>query len=109
MSTRLLIVDDHAHARDLIRGFLAMPGLTVQESASGRDALARVEEFKPHWITMDIQMPGLNGFETTKAIKKIHPEARVMIVTSFNDPQFRQLAVSAGASGFILKENRSEE
>lgn len=82
-----------------------MPGLTVQECASGHDAIAQAREFKPHWITMDVQMPGLNGFETTKAIKQIHPEARVMIVTSFNDPHFRQLADSAGASGFILKEN----
>jgi CheY-like chemotaxis protein len=105
MSTRLLIVDDHPNARDLIRGFLTMPGLTVQECASGPDALARVREFKPHWVTMDIQMPGLNGFETTRAIKQAHPEARVMIVTSYNDPHFRQLADSAGASGFILKEN----
>jgi CheY-like chemotaxis protein len=105
MSTRLLIVDDHSHARDLIRGFLTMPGLTVQECTSGHDALARVREFKPHWVTMDVQMPGLNGFEATKAIKEAHPEARVMIVTSFNDPHFRQLADLAGASGFILKEN----
>jgi CheY-like chemotaxis protein len=105
MSTRLLIVDDHPNARDLIRGYLAMPGLMVQECASGHDAVAQVQDFKPHWVTMDVQMPGLNGFETTKAIKKVHPEARVMIVTSFNDPHFRQLADSAGASGFILKEN----
>ncbi|HXC37297.1 MAG TPA: response regulator [Candidatus Acidoferrales bacterium] len=105
MSTRLLIVDDHPNARDLIRGFLTMPGLTVQECASGHDALARVREFRPHWVTMDIQMPGLNGFETTRAIKEVHPDARVMIVTSFNDPHFRKLADSAGASGFILKEN----
>jgi CheY-like chemotaxis protein len=105
MSTRLLIVDDHPHARDLIRGFLTMPGLTVQECASGHDALTRVREFKPHWVTMDVRMPGLNGFETTRAIKQVHPDARVMIVTGFNDPHFRQLADSAGASGFILKEN----
>ncbi|HEV2327576.1 MAG TPA: response regulator [Verrucomicrobiae bacterium] len=105
MSTRLLIVDDHPNARDLIRGFLTMPGLTVQECASGHDALARVREFRPHWVTMDIQMPGLNGFETTRAIKEVHPDARIMIVTSFNDPHFRKLADSAGASGFILKEN----
>lgn len=82
-----------------------MPGLTVQECASGHDALARVREFRPHWVTMDIQMPGLNGFEATRAIKQAHPEARVMIVTSFNDPHFRKMADSAGASGFILKEN----
>ena len=82
-----------------------MPGLMVQECSSGNDALERVKDFKPHWVTMDVQMPGLNGFETTRAIKQAHPEARVMIVTSFNDPHFRKLADSAGASGFILKEN----
>lgn len=82
-----------------------MPGLTVHECASGPDALACVKDFKPHWVTMDVQMPGLNGFETTKAIKQAHPEARVMIVTSFNDPAFRKMADSAGASGYILKEN----
>lgn len=82
-----------------------MPGLSVLECASGQEALAQVREFKPHWVTMDVQMPGLNGFETTKAIKQIRPDTRVMIVTSFNDPHFRKLADSAGACGFILKEN----
>jgi CheY-like chemotaxis protein len=105
MSTRLLIVDDLPGARELIRGFLAMPGITFQECDSGDAAVACAREFKPHWVTMDIKMPGLDGFETTKAIKQAHPEARVMIVTSFNDPHFRDLAHSAGAAGFILKEN----
>ena len=105
MSTRLLIVDDQPNARELIRTFLTMPGIIFQECASGNDAVACVQEFKPHWITMDIQMPGMNGFEAIKAIKKAHPEAHVIIVTSFNEPQYRDLARSAGASAFILKEN----
>lgn len=105
MSTRLLIVDDLPGARELIRSFLAMPGITFQECASGDAAVACVQDFKPHWVTMDIKMPGLDGFETTKAIKQAHPEARVMIVSSFNDPHFRDLAHSAGAAVFILKEN----
>jgi CheY-like chemotaxis protein len=105
MSTRLLIVDDQASSRELIRNFLAMPGITFHECASGKDAIALADEIKPHWVTMDVQMPGLNGFETVRAIKQVHPEARVLIVSSFNDPHFRDLARSAGASGFILKEN----
>jgi CheY-like chemotaxis protein len=105
MSTRLLIVDDQPSSRELIRSFLSMPGITFHECESGQDAIAVANEFKPHWVTMDIQMPGLNGFETVKAIKEVHPEARVLIVSSFNDPHFRDLARSAGASGFILKEN----
>jgi CheY-like chemotaxis protein len=105
MSTRLLIVDDQANARELIRSFLNMPGITFQECESGHDAIAAAQEFKPHWVTMDIKMPGLDGFETTKAIREAHPDARVLIVTSFNDPHFRNMAHSAGAAGFILKEN----
>lgn len=105
MSTRLLIVDDQANTRDLIRTFLAMPGITFQECDSGTDAVACVQKFKPHWITMDIRMPGMNGFEAIKAIKQACPDARVLIVTSFNEPQYRDMARAAGAAGFILKEN----
>jgi len=105
MSTKLLIVDDQANARELIRSFLTLPGMSFQECASGHDAIACARDFKPHWITVDVKMPGLNGFETIKGIKEVHPEARVIIVTSFNEPHFRDLARSAGAVGFILKEN----
>jgi CheY-like chemotaxis protein len=105
MCTRLLIVDDQSNARELIRSFLTIPGMMFQECASGTDAIACVREFRPHWVTMDVKMPGLNGFETIKGIKQAHPEARIIIVTSFNEPQFRDLARSAGAVGFILKEN----
>jgi CheY-like chemotaxis protein len=105
MSTRLLIVDDHANTRELIKKFLRLPGITFQECSSGEEAVACAREFKPHWVTMDIQMSGLNGFDSTRALKKEHPEARVLIVTAFNEPHFRDLARTSGAVGFILKEN----
>lgn len=105
MNTRLLIVDDQPSARELIRSFLAMPGITFHECESGQDAINAAREFKPHWVTMDVKMPGSDGFETTRALRRAHPDARVLIVTSFNDPHFRDLAHSSGASGFILKEN----
>jgi CheY-like chemotaxis protein len=105
MDTKLLIVDDQANARELIRSFLTIPGITFRESASGREAIAFARDFKPHWVTVDVKMPGMDGFETIKGIKEVHPEARIIIVTSFNEPQFRELAHSVGAVGFILKEN----
>ena len=105
MSTRLLIVDDHASTRELIRKFLTIPGITFQECVSGEEAVACAREFKPHWVTMDVQLPGLNGFESTRAVRREHPEARVLIVTAFNEPHYRDLAHSSGAVGFILKEN----
>jgi len=69
MNTRLMIVDDQDSARELIRGFLTMSGITFHECASGSDAVASASEFKPHWVTVDVKMPGMDGFETAKAIK----------------------------------------
>jgi len=100
-----MIVDDHANARELIRSFLTIPGMTFQECASGHEAIACARDFKPHWITMDIKMPGMDGFEAIKSIKEVYPEAKVLIVTSFNEPQFRDRAHTVGAVGFFLKEN----
>jgi DNA-binding NarL/FixJ family response regulator len=105
MSLKLLICDDHASTREVIKRFLVMPGITVRECASGEEAVVCAREFKPNWVTMDIKLPGLNGFETTAALKQAHPEARVLIVSAYNEPRFRELAHSCGAVGFILKEN----
>ncbi len=89
----------------MIRKFLALPGMTFCECASGDEALLRAREFKPNWVTMDVNMPGLNGFQSTAALRAEHPGARVIMVTAFNESHFRQLSNSAGAVGFIAKEN----
>ncbi len=102
---RLMIVDDHPGTREMIRKFLTTPGVTFCECASGNEALGRAREFKPDWVTMDINMPGLNGFQSTKALLLEHPSAHIVIVSSFNDPHFRQFAHEAGAVCFILKDN----
>jgi CheY-like chemotaxis protein len=105
MSVNLLIVDDHASTRQVIRRFLTIPGVTFRDCASGEEAIACAREFKPNWVTMDIKLPGMNGFDSTRAIKAAHPDARVLIVSAYNEPQFHELARSSGAVGFILKEN----
>jgi DNA-binding NarL/FixJ family response regulator len=102
---KLMIVDDHAHTREMIRKFLDFPGMTYCECSSGTEAVEMAREFKPNWVTMDVHMSGLNGFESTKALRVAHPAARVMIVTSDNQPHFRQLSREVGAIGLIAKEN----
>ncbi len=82
-----------------------MPGVTFQECASGEEAIACAREFNPNWVTMDIQLPGMNGFESTAAIKKACPDARVLIVSAYKDRHFHEMARTCGATGFILKEN----
>ena len=100
-----MIVDDHAHTREMIRKFLALPGMTFCECASGDEAMRCVRDFKPNWITMDVNMPGLNGFQSTEALRAEFPSARVIIVTGYNEPHFRQLSRSVGAVGLVCKEN----
>ncbi|MGD1089462.1 MAG: response regulator transcription factor [Verrucomicrobiota bacterium] len=105
---RLMIVDDHAGTREMIRNFLNLPGITFCECASGDEAVLRAREFKPNWVTIDVQMPGLNGFQSAEALRAEHPSARVIIVTGFNEPHFYQFSQSVGAVGLIHKENLME-
>jgi CheY-like chemotaxis protein len=104
---RLMIVDDHASTREMIRKFLNLPGITFCECASGEEALLQAREFKPNWITVDVNMPGLDGFQTAEALRAAHPSAHIIIVTGYNEPHFRRLSNSVGATGLICKENLS--
>jgi len=102
---RLMIVDDHASTREMIRKFLGLPGITFCECSSGDEAVLQARKFKPNWVTMDVNMPGSNGFQSTEILRAENPSARIIIVTGFNEPHFRQLAHSVGAVGLIYKEN----
>jgi DNA-binding NarL/FixJ family response regulator len=102
---RLMIIDDHPPAREMIRNFLNLPGVLFCECGSGEEAVQRAKEFKPHWVTMDINMPGLNGFQTTQALRAEHPPARVIILTSYNEEHYRKLSREVGAVALLNKSN----
>ncbi len=100
-----MIVDDHANSREVIRKFLGLPGITFCECASGGEAVRRAHDFKPDWVTMDVHMPGMNGFESTRALRAEHPPARVMMVTADVQPHFSKMSRAAGAVGLLSKQN----
>lgn len=108
MPIKLMIVDDHAGMRDMIRRLVAAPGDLVVECNSGDEAWKFASEFKPDCVTMDVSMPGLSAFEATRRIRGMHPAARVIFVSSHDLPDFRQAAQEAGAIGYVMKENLSE-
>jgi DNA-binding NarL/FixJ family response regulator len=108
MPIKLMIVDDHTGMRDMIRQLIAAPGDSVLECGSGDEALLLASEFKPDCVTMDISMPGLSAFETTRRIRAVHPTARVIFVSSHDQPDYRRAAQEAGATGYVMKENLSE-
>lgn len=102
---RLMIIDDHAPAREMIRNFLSLPGVTICECDSGEQGVQRAREFKPHWVTMDIDMPGLNGFQATEALHLEHPPARIVILTAYNEEHYRKRCREVGAVALINKSN----
>jgi len=105
---KLMIIDDHEGMRNMIRQLIAAPGDSVIECSSGDDAVMQASLFKPDCVTMDISMPGLCAFKTTEAIRSGHPTARVIFVSSHDQPDFRRAAHEAGAVGYVTKENLSE-
>lgn len=102
---RVLIADDHPLFLHGVRALIGVtPGMTVVgEATSGHEAVARATELHPDVILMDIKMPGCNGIEATRAICAAKPEARVLIVTMFEDDASVFAAMRAGARGYVLK------
>jgi CheY-like chemotaxis protein len=100
----ILIVDDSARVRETIKSILDSPGVQYTECDDGAKALELYREIRPAWVLMDIMMPGLNGIQTAQNIIAEYPDARIAIVTNFDDKEFRAAAKEAGARIYVLKE-----
>ena len=105
MTTVILIVDDSQPMRELIKMTLAGVAEIVGECSDGADALAAYERLRPDWILMDIEMKNVDGITATSQITTAYPEARIMIVTDYNDDSLQRAAFEAGASQYVVKEN----
>ena len=105
MTTVVLIVDDIQPMRELIKMTLAGIAEIVGECADGADALSAYERLQPDWVLMDIEMKGVDGITATRQIMDAHPQARIMIVTDYNDEHLRRAACEAGACRYVVKEN----
>lgn len=101
----VLLVDDNPAMRALIRSLVEEVTPVVHECESGRDAVAAYQAIRPDWVLMDIELSGLDGIAATRAILRLDPDARVIIVTAHGDNEYRQAADAAGARGFVLKED----
>lgn len=110
-STKLLIVDDHPLFRQGVRLFLEnTPGLElVGEGENGEAALAFLENQEADVVLLDLQMPGLDGIETTRRILSLRPETRVLILTSFGSWEKVYTALKTGAAGYLLKDAEPEQ
>lgn len=106
MSVRILIVDDHAVVRKGLRLVLeAEDDLEpVGEAGSGREAIFQARALKPDVILLDVVMPEQSGLEVLPQLRHEHPDAKVLVLSMQDDPQYVRQAFAAGASGYVLKE-----
>jgi len=106
VSVRVLIVDDHAVVRAGLRMLIdAEDDLEAAgEAGSARDAIFRARELQPDVILMDVVMPDGNGLDAIPTLLHEHPEAKVLMLSMQDDPQYVRQAFTAGASGYVLKE-----
>ena len=102
---RVLIVDDHEIMRTGIAYSLTVyPDMElVGEASSGQEALKLCRETQPDVVLVDMVMPGMDGVQTTQAIRKQHPQVQVLALTSFHDRERVQQVMQAGATGFLVK------
>jgi DNA-binding NarL/FixJ family response regulator len=108
---RLLIVDDDDLMRAGLRSVLASDAEidVVGEVGGGRAAIGEARSLRPDVILMDVRMPDLDGISATREVLSAWPDARVVILTTFENDEYIFGALSAGASGFLLKRTSPEE
>jgi two-component system response regulator NreC len=108
---RLLLVDDHTIVREGVRSLLEdEPDMVVVgEAADGRSAVRTVMDTDVDVVLMDIAMPGLNGLEATRQIRRERPNVRVLILTMHDDEEYIRQVLAAGALGYVLKSAAASE
>jgi DNA-binding NarL/FixJ family response regulator len=111
MSIRVLVADYQSLVRAGFRMLLAdQPDIdVVAEAVNGAEAVEKAARFHPTVILMDIRMPELDGLHATRRILAADPAARVLILTTFDLDEYIYEALSAGASGFVLKDDPPEQ
>ncbi len=109
-SARVLIADDHDLVRDGLHRMLSRtPGLQVVGDASnGREAVELCRRLNPDLVLMDVRMPEMDGLEATRAIKAEQPTVMVLVVTTYENPDYLLEALKAGAAGYVLKDAPKE-
>lgn len=104
-SPRVLIADDQALVRTGFRMILNARGIEVAgEAADGLEAVSAARRLRPEVVLMDIRMPNLDGIAATRQITALLPDSRIIMLTTFDLDRYVYAALTAGASGFLLKD-----
>ncbi len=109
--SRALIVEDSTIFRKLLKETLQsrFPSMEIFEAADGGEAMQKILSHPPDLIFMDIKLPGESGLELTTKIKAKYPDVIIIILTSYDSPEYREAAVQAKANYFLSKGSSSKD
>ncbi len=107
---KTLIVEDNATFRKMIMEILhsRFPTMKIEEEPNGSELFSKIGAFHPNIVFMDIRLPGENGLELTKKIKMNYPDIIVVILTSYDLPEYRQAALQSKADHFVTKDSPTQ-
>ena len=102
---KVMLVEDDEGFRRSLAGLLMsrFPSIAIGEARDGAEAMEKVESFLPNLIFMDIKLPGQSGLELTRRIKTLYPNINIVILTSYDFPEYREVARASGAYRFLSK------
>jgi two-component system invasion response regulator UvrY len=101
---RVLLVDDHDLIRYGLRRLLEDKGIeVVDDASSGEQAMEKVRKHKPDVVLMDINMPGIGGYEATNRLSITHPECKIIVLTAQTEGPMPKRLLEAGAAGYLTK------
>ena len=108
---RIVLADDHIIVRQGLRRMIEEAGdlAVVGEASDGLEVLRIVRNVAPNMVVLDIAMPNLRGIEATRELKRIRPDVKVLILTMYKDKELLHHAISAGADGYMVKEDSDTE
>ncbi len=111
MTVSIVIVDDHLILRQGIRLLIQSdPDLElIGEAGDGQEALELVRNLKPDILVLDLMMPGMNGLEVMREVKRIHADTKVVVLSMHSKEAYVLEALRAGASAYVLKESSAQE
>jgi DNA-binding NarL/FixJ family response regulator len=107
---KTLIVEDNSTFRQMLKEILSarFPAMEISEEPDGSELFSKLDAFHPNIVLMDIRLPGENGLELTKMIKTSYPDIIVVILTSYDLPEYRQAALQNKADHFVMKDSPTQ-
>ena len=103
MTPRILVVDDEAHVRDVLKDFLERKGYVVSTASDGAEALSAVQKEKPQLVLLDVRMPGMDGLEALRRIRAADGTVGVIMLTAVHDEAIAREAMRSDAYDYVTK------